>query len=179
MIPTGRTTFFALWILALAACGSGQSTADVPLEDLPPYTAEQAALYNDAIAPEVFGLNTTPGREKPEEFVQLVQQADHIGRVKLVTITRTKTPADGRIRYHLALQPLGDPLRGETLQPQVELTVGMGSPSISLLRALDSEAIGSKFIILLKRYRAKGQMVLHFRAYPDSAKVADAIKVVE
>jgi hypothetical protein len=170
----------ALGPVALLAPGCGSDTpAEVPVDQLPPYTAEQAALYNDALAPQIFGIESLAAPEKKLKIGDLVEHADTVARTKLITVTRTRTPSDGRVRYLLVVQPLGEPLAGQPLPASLELTVGLGSPSLSLLRTMDTEVVGSKFILFLKRYRAHGQSTLHFRAEVDSAELADTIQKLD
>lgn len=175
-----RLVLAGLLSLALSACGGSDTEAEVPIDQLPPYTAEQAALYNDALAPQIFGMDAAISSSKPDDKLpELVKQADTVTRAKLVTVTRTRTPIDGRVRYLLVVEPLGDPLLGAPLPATLELSVGRASPSLSLLRSMDAEVVGSKFILFLKRYRAHGESALHFRAEPDSADLADTIQKLD
>ncbi|HEX2732671.1 MAG TPA: hypothetical protein VHM70_13760 [Polyangiaceae bacterium] len=177
--PISRPKFLlALVTLMLAAaCGGAESPSETPVDELPPYTAAEAALYNDSLAPEIFGVESLgkPPTAK-ETFADLVGKADSVARARLTTVTRTKTPIDGRVRYVLVVEPMGETIVGEPLSPNLELTVGLGSPSLSLLHSMDAEMVGSKFILFVKRYRAHGESVLHFRAEVDSASLADAVR---
>jgi hypothetical protein len=143
--------------------------------ELPPYTAEEAELFDDSLPGQLFKLRGGPAVPTTDpEFAKLVSAADYVGRAKLTTVTRTRYPGQTGVRYQLSMA-LEEPLRGDALDSPVDIWVNRGSPSLGLLRALDTDAVGTRFIVLLKRYRVRGQMVLHFRAYPDDPSVAEAI----
>lgn len=183
MIPTGRPIALAL-LAVLAASPSGcaggkvRADAEVPVQELPVYDATQAHLFDDSIAPEVFGLEVD--RIPPKQDKQLLkrsQQADHVSRVKLRTIREERF--GDTLRYRIVVQPLGPPLVGGPVHSQgeeeIELTVGRASPSLSLLRSMTVEVVGARFVLLLKRFQLNGEQVLHFRGEADEEAIIDAI----
>jgi hypothetical protein len=169
--------FAAGVMLGLAACrsGEGRATADQPAAELPAYDREAARVFDDSIAPEVFGLQVD--REDPNQdplFIQRCREADHVSRVKLRTIREERF--DGALRYRIVVQPLGPALAGEPLKDELELNVGRASPSLSMLRSMSVEAVGAKFILFLKRYQLDQELVFHFRGEPDRETIVQAIR---
>lgn len=183
-MPTGRPTTRPgrrgfLKAAAGVAVGCGRAATEQPappppVEDLPLYDQDALQVFDDSIAPEVFGLQVE--RSKPAKDPLLKRRckaADHIARVKLRTILEERFAES--LRYRIVVQPLGEPLVGGALPSELELTVGRASPSLSMLRSMSVEAVGAKFILLLKRYQLNSEPVLHFRGEPDQDNVLAAI----
>jgi hypothetical protein len=144
-------------------------------EQLPAYDQEAAQVFDDSIAPEVFGLQVERTNPVKDRLLhQRSQAADHISRVKLRTILEERFAES--LRYRIVVQPLGSPIRGDALPAELELTVGRASPSLSMLRSMSVEAVGAKFILLLKRYQLNSEPVFHFRGEPDKGDVLAAIR---
>lgn len=162
--------------LSLVSCSRSPNQASAqPTEQLPVYNQEAAQVFDDSIAPEVFGLQVE--RMNPAKDHVLRERsrgADHISRVKLRTILEERFAES--VRYRIVLQPLGEPLFGDALPAKLELTVGRASPSLIMLRSMSVEAVGAKFILLLKRYQLNSEPVFHFRGEPDQADVLAAIR---
>jgi hypothetical protein len=151
------------------------NTADeLAVEDLPPYDAEAAELFDDSVAPEVFGFKVDRSSVLNDSiFRERVAKADQIQAVRLSTIQQDKVGL--AVRYRLILAPLPPALAGEPLSPETELQVGLGSPSLNLIRSMDLELVGKEFIVLLKAFRLSGKAVWHFSAEPNTAPIRDAI----
>lgn len=159
--------------------GCGASPAATPdgiatEPNLPPYDSAAASLFDDSISPEVFGL----GAQRPTPYTDRLlkkrsEQANHVARVKLRTIKEERF--DDALRYKVVFEPIGEPLAGPPLPKDVELLVGRASPSLSTLRSMSVEAVGTKFILLLKQYRLNSEPVLHFRGEPDRTEITTAI----
>lgn len=184
-MPTGRfKTWRGCWALVCAASmldlscaktAAEQATAERPAQALPPYDTEAAQVFDDSIAPEVFGLQVERSNPAKDELLRRrAQTADHVARVKLRTILEERF-ADS-LRYRIVVQTLGAPIAGEALPPELELTVGRASPSLSMLRSMSVEAVGAKFILLLRRYQLDSEPVLHFRGEPDQGDILAAIQ---
>jgi hypothetical protein len=174
-----RASALLCWIagvLSNPACGPAAKTplAATATTGLPPYDAAAAVLFDDSIAPEVFGL----GVQRPTPHAARVlndrsKLADTVARVKLRTIREERF--DESLRYKVVFEPLGDPLAGAPLPADVELSVGRASPSLSTLRSMSVEAVGTKFVLLLKQYQLNSEPVLHFRGEPDRSEITEAI----
>lgn len=184
-MPTGRfranrerCLLHLVGTLSLASC-SGPSTEQAasaqPTEQLPVYDQEAAQVFDDSIAPEVFGLQVERTNPAKDRVLRARSRgADHITRVKLRTILEERFAES--LRYRIVVQPLEEPIFGGTLPAELELTVGRASPSLSMLRTMSVEAVGAKFILLLKRYQLNSEPVFHFRGEPDQADVLAAIR---
>jgi hypothetical protein len=163
-----------LWTALACSSATPTSLAASSTSGLPPYDENAATLFDDSIAPEVFGLGAQRPSARSERLLQQRSvQADHVARVKLRTIREERF--DEALRYRLVFEPLGDPIAGPKLPPDVEVSVGRASPSLSTLRSMSVEAVGTKFILLLKQYQLNSEPVLHFRGEPDRADVTAAI----
>jgi len=161
----------------LLSCGKAANDgfAAPPVEELPSYDQEAARVFDDSIAPEVFGLQVERASPARDSLLRKRSQAaDYIARVKLRTI-REERFGDS-LRYRIVVQRLGDSIRGDTLPPQLELTVGRASPSLVMLRSMSVEVVGATFILLLKRYQLNNEPVLHFRGESDKATILKAIQ---
>lgn len=162
---------FFLLLGLLVSCGNGEDAA-IPVAELPLYTAEEARTYDDSLAQEIFDSGAKPPLGEP--FHQRVLHADVIVRVKLVAINAERSEAS--VRYELVTDPTAEPLEGELDSGNFELSVGRGSPSQAMLKALDTQLVGTHMIVLAKRYQRDGKLVVHFRAEPDTVEVRDAVK---
>jgi hypothetical protein len=176
--PNRRQCWAPLLLALPLACGtSSKGTPEVPVEDLPAYDATAVRIFDDSIAPEVFGLQVDrTDLEKDPRFKQRAEEADHVLHVKLRTIREERF--EDALRYRIVVQPLGEPLFGGPVAGELELSVGRASPSLSMLRSMSLEAVGAKFLLLLKRYRLKDEPVLHFRGEPESPAIIEAIRRV-
>lgn len=166
----------ALACIWLVACASAvvQPTESRAEGHLPPYDENAAALFDDSISPEVFGLGAQRSTPQTERLLrERSRQARHVARVKLRTIREERF--DEALRYKVVFEPLGEPLVGPPLPPEIELSVGRASPTLSTLRSMSVEAVGTKFILLLKQYQLNSEPVLHFRGEPDRPEVTTAI----
>lgn len=142
---------------------------------LPPYTAEAAALFDDTLASEIFGV---PGAEQTPAHQQRrlygrVSEADVIVPVRVATVTR-----DGigeHVRYNLSLAPIADPLRGST-EGTVEVEVGPTSPSFALVRSEDTRLVGRQLLLLMKRFDESGVTTNHFRGEPATPENIERVR---
>src|SRR5690606_9517368 len=135
--PTGRRDGrprYAL-LLGLAACllccgkADKDGFAAPPTDELPVYDQQAARIFDDSIAPEVFGLQVERASPTRDSLLRERSQAsDYIARVKLRTIREERF--DDSLRYRIVVQPLGEPIAGDALPPELELTVGRASPSL-------------------------------------------------
>lgn len=168
--------WLSLWIpLWVLACGGSRVGSEIPLDELPEYTAEDARLFDDWLDPVAFGQDAPAQRRPRTSVADLTQQADHVLKVRLRTVTRATI--GGETRYLLALEQLGT-LAGEPPRGELEVVVGLGSRSASLLRTLDTQALGTEFIIFLKSYRSNDQHRWHFSTRADQDSVRAEIQRV-
>lgn len=173
----GLGPLLGVLLTCATACGSASSAPPALLpagSNLPTYDESAAALFDDSIAPEVFGLGEQRPTAHSRQLLQRrSQQASHVTRVKLRTIREERFGDE--LRYKVVFEPLGEPLAGPQLPHDVEVSVGRASPSLSMLRSMSVEAVGAKFILLLKQYQLNSEPVLHFRGEPDRTEITTAI----
>ncbi len=171
-----RHPYWGIVIFLASSCGASRdrATAERPTVELPTYDQHAARIFDDSIAPEVFGLQVDrPDPSKDSLLRQRAEEADHVLRVKLRTIREERF--DESLRYRIVVQPIGRPLVGEAVVGDLELSVGRASPSLSMLRSMSVEAVGAQFILLLKRYQLNDEAVFHFRGEPDQKTILKAI----
>lgn len=141
------------------------------MSDLPPYTEEESRLYDDSIAQDVFDEEASVPRG--DRFREGVVRADIIVPVRLVAINAERS--EDAVRYELIADPEGPALKGSSQGP-LQLSVSRGSPSQAMLKSLDTQLVGSKLIVIARRYQRDGKLVLHFRAEADTVAARDAIE---
>jgi hypothetical protein len=155
--------------LLAAACAAREP--EIAVSDLPPYTREEAATYDDSIAPDAFDEDAS--RPHGERFERIVDEADFIVPVRLVAINAKR--ADGSVRYQLIAEPAGPALKGTTPSGPLEFEVSRASPSQAMLKSLDTQLVGLKLILMARRYQLDGKMVMHFRAEADTVDAREAV----
>lgn len=151
------------------ACG--RSEPEIVISELPPYTPEEARLYDDSIAADVFDEEALAPRG--DRFQEGVWRADLIVPVRLVAINAERS--EEAVRYELIAEPEGAPLKGNA-SGRLQLSVNRGSPSQAMLKSLDTQLVGSKLIVIARRYQREGKLVLHFRAEADTVAARKAIE---
>jgi methionyl aminopeptidase len=169
---TVRTRIGAL-VLAAALCGAacGSKEPAFVIAELPEYSQQEASAFDDSFAPEVFDPEASA--PKGERFEENVQQADLIVPARLTAINAKRS--EGSVRYQMIADPSGTPLKGVLGQGALEFEISPGSPSLGMLKALDTQLVGIKLILLVRRYQADGKMVMHFRAEADTVPSREAI----
>lgn len=153
-------------LCVITACAS---SAQAPAK-LPEYTPEEAALFDDVLAPPLFGVDIVeapPSRDK--KLMVRAQRADFVAQVRVATIT-----CDGAA-FRLTLEPTAPPLVGTFPASQVDVLVRPGSPSYGLLNANRHTWVNTRLILFGRRYSLAGEPVLHFRGEPDTPEVRTAV----
>jgi hypothetical protein len=149
------------------ACASPQPS---PKFALPEYTPEEAAVFDDVLAPSLFGLDlgsVEPRRDK--KLHTRAQRADFVVPVRVATIAR-----DGA-SYRLTLELTAPPLLGTIPVTQFDVLVTRGSSSYGLLDANRHSWVNTRLILFGRRYSLGGEPVLHFRGEPDTEEVRTAV----
>lgn len=169
-------TLVLLLLFGAGACSPSPAAPETPDEvaELPPYDAEAAEVFDDSIAPEIFGFRVDRSNLMSDKaLAQRVREAERIQEVRLTTIQQDKMGSV--LRYVLLVSPVAAPLAGESIPADYEVRVGAGSPSLSLIRSMDVELVGKRFILFLKSFRKANQLVVHFRGEPNSDAFRTAI----
>jgi len=161
----------ALLALALAACTptpSGPPTGPGPI--LAPYAGPDLQLFDDTLAPEVFGA--FPDSSDP--LAARARSAEGVVPVRVRTVTRDTT---GEVEsYTVDVVPSGPALKGPNPTTSLALTVPTSGASFPLVRASEAGLVGSGLLLFYKRFQDRGAVVLHWRAELDTPRVR---KVVE
>ncbi len=164
------------WALcALAACGpAGAGSAAAPsAAALPAYSAAEAALFDDTFSPDFFGLERPVAPDRDTRLRARVQVADTVFPARVATVTRDSS--GDRAGFSLELQPTGPALRGRDVTQRVVLSVGPTSPSFAWIESVGTDLVGTRLILLAKRYNDGGVVSLHWHGEPDSPPVRQAI----
>lgn len=166
-----RATGASLFAAALCASACGSKEPDFVVSELPEYSPQESSAFDDSFAPEVFDPDASA--PKGERFEKGVQQADVIVPARLTAINAKRS--GGSVRYQMIADPSGTPLKGTLGPGSLEFEISPGSPSLGMLKALDTQLVGTKLILLVRRYQADGKMVMHFRAEADTVPSREAI----
>src|SRR4051794_35973369 len=86
----------------VAACGSRPVA---PQRPLPSYSFEEAALFDDQLAPQVFGYGADRFAESDPRFGERAARADQIILARVATVSRAATAGSGA-SYQVAFVPL-------------------------------------------------------------------------
>lgn len=153
--------------------GSTEPRVASALAGLPEYTPEEAAAFDDVLAPGIFGLKADLPPAKDPNFSPRVAHADWVGRARITTIS--KEALAGKDGYTLALSPEGTALAGRDTPAAVEVRVPQGSPSYLRLDTASETLVGRRIILFLRRYSDRGEATNHWHAEPDDESIAAAV----
>lgn len=167
----------ALTLTGLACVGCGGKAAAGPSDasGLPAFTPDDARLFDDDIAAEIFGATLGGTRTSPPELIrERAKRADVVVPAKISTVTRDTNSQGGQALYHLSLRPTGAALVG-TAGDTITLDVGAQSPAFPLIRNAEAAAVGKSVIAFYRRFNVGDQVALHFRCEPDLPAVRRAV----
>ncbi len=166
----GRRRFgSAVLALVVTGCGSRPPTETARF---PTYDPEEAALFDDSAAPEIFGFRLggpAPGTDPVLE--EQVRRADSVARVRVATVSR-----EGATGYSITVEPAGGSLAGRPMDSSVTLEVRQNTPSFPFVRARGESLLGKVVILLLRRYNEQGTVTVHWRMEPDEHAVKVAVQ---
>lgn len=160
------------WLLALACACGGTAAAPAPL--FPPYTNEDANLFDDFVDPRVLGVGYDAPVVNPRSDSALFERAqigDGVvrGRIDSVTVKGTQ--------YELGIRVVEALGRAEALGAEFALRVGPDSPSFGMVKALESRLSGHSMIVFVRTYaNESGEPRTHFHMVPDDARTAQAVR---
>lgn len=163
-------------VLVLAACG-GATVAAPP--QFPPYTPEDARLFDDGIDPRVLGIGYDAPLVTPRSDTALFERAqigDGVVRARIDSVTIRGLQED-RPQYELGIRVLEPIGRADALPSEFSLRVRPTSPSFSLVRALEGRLSGHTAIVFVRTYaNESGEAEVHFHMVPDDPMVAAAAR---
>jgi len=161
--------------LLLAACGGSRSgTNGADGAAFPEYSATDAVLFDDMLAPALFGFD--PEARTPAKDPKLrdrTRYADYVLPVRVESVSRVGAEHEGT--YELTLAPTGPALAGDHAGP-VMITLPKSGPAYAWVEGAGSKFAGSRLIIFVKAFRNGESSVLHFRGEPDTPDVRQAVE---
>jgi hypothetical protein len=167
----------ALAVAALGAvsCGPSRDGSSVPVSSLPAYSPEAAVLFDDVLAPAVFGFDPE-GRDpaRDPKLRDRTRLAEFVAVARVETVSRVGGVAH-RGAYELTLVPLGAPLAGDAPDAPIVLNVPATNPSYSWVDGAGAAWVGSQLIVFVRRYQDGRDAALHFRCEPDTPDVRAAV----
>lgn len=166
-----RISTFLLAAALVAGCGPTPSRAPPPSAGgLPGYDAREQQLFDDTLAPELFG-----GAPDASEPLQArARFAEGIVPCQVRTVTRD---ASGETESFLVdVAPSGAALKGPDPQGSLSLTIPRTSASFALVRSVDSSLVGARLLLFYKRYWSGQDAILHWRAEADTPRVRQVIE---
>jgi hypothetical protein len=157
-----------LGIFVAACARRGEKAAKSPT--LPEYSGADALVFDDVLAPALFGFDPQLREAATEPKLRdRVQRADYVMPVRVDSLSR------GGAGYELTLSPTGPALAGDHAGPIV-LLVPTGSPSFAWVDGAGSSFAGSRLIVFCKAFQSAGDQIVHFRGEPDTAAVRKAVE---
>jgi hypothetical protein len=157
------------------ACASGSSSSGRTKGVVfPEYSAEAAVVFDDVLAPALFGFD--PQGRVPEKDPKLrtrTQNADFVLPVRVESLS--KVGAKDKGAYEITLAPTGPALAGEHTGPVV-IRVPLGGPSYAWVDGAGASWAGSRLIVFAKAFREGEGSVIHFRGEPDTPEMRKAVE---
>jgi hypothetical protein len=170
-----RLTATAFFCCAALGCGGTERSAATPeAEGLPPYTPADAAVFDDSLAPEVFGMSldgSAPERD-PKLSVR-TQEADSVVRAKVSTVTSDRSEAP---TYQLVLAPLAAPISGAPVNEPIEVWVTPQSSAYPYVRSADAGLVGKSVVLFFRRFDDRGEAKIHWHAEADTDAIRLAVE---
>lgn len=163
----------------LLAPGCGRTTpSKAPDPLLPEYSPEAARIFDDVLAPAVFGFDPE-GRlvAKDPKLRERVRTSDFVFAARVQTVSRV-----GGVQhtgaYELTLAPSGPALLGEFDGKPIVVRIDANNPSYLWIEGAGPSWIGTRLLFFARRFSGAGTAeggALHFRCEPDSAEVRSVI----
>jgi hypothetical protein len=167
----------ALFVIGLfGPLGCAGHHAATPQPSAAPYTPEAAVLFDDVLAPAVFGFDPegrNPARDP--KVRERTRQAEFVVPARVETVSRIGG-IEHKGSYEITLVASGPPLVGETDGAPFVLNVPSTSPSYSWVDGAGAAWVGSRLLLFGRRYQDGGVTVLHFRGEPDTAEVRATVQ---
>ncbi len=137
-----------LTLLTASGCGKPQEAAS-PGQGLPPYSPEEARLFDDVLVAELFGFGLTPRHAESDPLIgDRASQADTATVMKVTTLSREGSGT----AYSVSLRPVGS-IWGPAEREPVTLSVSAANPSFLLLDGVGGRWVGTELVLLARTYR--------------------------
>jgi len=175
-LTPGAALVVVIFGLVVPACGgNGGYRARAAAERYPPFSPEEAAIFDDTLAPALFSGSTRTGIEADPKLAERTQRADAVLAAQIATVSRD-APESGKPTFYLIVVQREAPLAGSEASDQLTLPVGAASPSFPLLELGGMNPVGMRLILFFKRYNEAGFVSVHWHAEPDTPEVRRAIE---
>ncbi len=164
----------ALALGLLAACGGPDPRS--PDRPRPPYEGREVEVFDDTIEPRAVGLNLDDARTPRTDAAlrERTQLAEGTARVAITTVTGR---GDGvEVEYAISVKVV-EKLGGGDLPEEMVVYVGKQSPSLGIIKSMDSRLGGKTFVAFMKEFKGPdGEPRWHFHFSPDTKDVVAAVK---
>ncbi len=130
------------------------------MSGLPPYTPEEASIFDDVLAPTVFGLPPETALEDDPKLPVRIRAADSVVVVRIATVSQELS--DDTREYTLGLVPEGSPLLGRVPDPHLELDIETDNPSLGSVQAHGDRLVGTRFVLFLRHFVQAGEPRVHW-----------------
>lgn len=163
--------------LLQSGCGPGAGATAVPsaAAGLPPYGPDDAVLFDDNFATEIFGFFTAGRNDDATKFAERIKGADAVVRARVSTVTRDRS-ATGRENFQLVFQAVAPALVGADPTEPIAVSLTSASPSYPLLAADETVLVGRVVVFFFRRYNEHGSVAVHWHAEVDGEKTLSKIK---
>lgn len=174
-LTTPMRRLFLVFALAVALPACGGPDPRSPDRPRPPYEGRSVEVFDDTIEPRAVGLNLDDARTPRTDAAlrERTQLAEGTARVAVTTVTGR---GDGvEVEYVISVK-LVEKLNGD-LPDEMSVYVGKQSPSLGIVKSLDSRLGGKTFVAFLKEFKGPdGEPRWHFHFSPDTKDVVAAVK---
>jgi len=165
----------ALVSVLVTACAGSHGDAATPDASLPAYSPEAAVLFDDVLAPAVFGFDPegrTPSKDP--KLKERTRQAEFVVVARVETVSRI-----GGVEHHgayeITLDPVGAALAGDKPSEPIVLRVPATNPSYTWVDGAGAHWVGSQLIVFARHYQGDPGAALHFRCEPDTPDMRAAV----
>jgi hypothetical protein len=158
------------------ACSGERRAADTPDTRLVGYSPEEAVLFDDVLAPAVFGFDPegrNPARDP--KLRERTRRAEFVAAARVETVSRVGG-IENRGAYEITLAPATPSLIGDAGTAPIVLNVSATSPSYAWVDGAGVKWVGSRLVVFGRRYREGNATTLHFRCEPDTPEVRAAVE---
>jgi hypothetical protein len=147
-----------------------------PNASLASYSPEEAVLFDDVIAPAVFGFDSE-GRNPATDpkLRERTRRSEFVAAARVETVSRVGG-LENHGAYEVTLAPAAPSLVGEGGQAPITLRIVSTSPSYAWVDGAGPKWVGSRLLIFGRHFREGNQTTLHFRCEPDTPEVRAAVE---
>jgi len=166
----------ALVVSPVAGCATSHDEALSPDELLVPYTPEAAALFDDVIAPPVFGFDPEArDAARDPKLRERTRQADFIVPARVESVSRVGG-LEHKGAYEITLAQTGPAFAGDPSGTPLVLQVPSTNPSYAWVDGAGPAWVGSHVLLFARHYREGRSSALHFRCESDTPELRKAVE---